>query len=111
MGNVVLLSSLDLSIFFGVRILRRHHVCHVAGELAPGYFDRSRHAFVSCFRRECSCVTTPQGRLVRQESGGAYAILGMILSRVDLVLICFWGEKCSATQGDFLGCLMTRLRV
>ncbi len=34
-------------------------------------------------------VTTPQGRLVQQESGGACAILGMTLSRMDLVFVCF----------------------
>ena len=45
-GYIVFLSSLDLSLFFRVRILHRHHVCHVAGELAPGYFDGSRHASV-----------------------------------------------------------------
>ena len=45
-GDVVFLSSLDLSIFLGVRVLRRHHMCHVAGEFAPGYFDGSRHVSV-----------------------------------------------------------------
>ena len=60
-GDVILLSSLDLSIFFGVCVLHGHHVCHVAGELAPGYFDGSHHASV-CLG-ECSCVTTLQGRL------------------------------------------------
>ena len=43
--NVVFLSSLDLSVFFRVHALRRHHMCHVAGELAPGYFDGGRHSF------------------------------------------------------------------
>ena len=46
-GDVVFLSSLDLSIFFGVHVLRRHHMCHVAGELAPGYFDGGHHVFSS----------------------------------------------------------------
>ncbi len=63
-GDVIFLSSLDLSIFFGVRVLCRHHVCHVAGELAPGYFNGSRHASV-CLG-ECSCVTTLQGRLANK---------------------------------------------
>jgi len=41
----------------------------------------------------------------QHESGGACAILGMTLSRMDLVLgRCFVSEKCSATQGNFLGC-------
>ena len=43
MGDVVFLSSLDLSVFFRVRALRGHHMCHIAGELAPCYFDGSRH--------------------------------------------------------------------
>ncbi len=58
-------------------------------------------------------VTTLQGRLVnkslealvrssQQESGGACAILGMTLSRRDLVLVRLSREKCSATQGDSL---------
>ncbi len=33
-------------------------------------------------------VTTLQSRLVQQESGGACAILGMTLSRTDLVFSC-----------------------
>jgi len=60
MGDVVFLSSLDLSVFFRVRALGRHHVRHIARELAPGYFDGGRHV---SFWRECSCVTTLQGRL------------------------------------------------
>ncbi len=61
---------------------------------------------------ESKSVMTLQSRLVQQESGGACAILGMTLSRADLVFSRFVrGEKCSATQGDFLGCLVTRLRV
>ncbi len=44
-GNVVFLSSLDLSVFFRVRVLCGHHMCHIAWELAPGYFDGGRHGF------------------------------------------------------------------
>ncbi len=44
-GDVVFLSSLDLSVFLGVRALCWHHVCHVTGELAPGYFNGGRHVF------------------------------------------------------------------
>jgi len=42
-----------------------------------GSIDVTRHS-----------VTTLQGRLVQQESGGACAILGMTLSRTDLVFVC-----------------------
>jgi len=45
-GDIVFLSSLDLSVFLGVRVLRRHHMCHVTRELAPGYFDGGRHVFL-----------------------------------------------------------------
>ena len=44
-GDVVFLSSLDLSVFLGVRVLCGHHMCHIARELAPGYFDGGRHDF------------------------------------------------------------------
>ncbi len=61
-----------------------------------------------CFCSSCDTekpidVTTLQGRSVNTGSGGACAILGKTLSRMDLVF-CRWslGEKCSATQGDFL---------
>src|SRR6266403_364114 len=62
-------------------------------------------------RRVFLCYDTT-GSSGQHESGGAYAILGMILSRMDLVFSrCVVSEKCPATQGDFLGCQMTRLRV
>ena len=73
MGDVVFLSSLDLLVFFGVRALCRHHMCHVARELAPGYFDGGRHV---SFRGECSCVTTLQGRLMTSLFARRLAILG-----------------------------------
>src|SRR6266404_8351456 len=63
----------------------------------------------SVFRRECSCVTTLQGRLVNQESGGACAILRKTLSREDLVLVRS-GEVFGNTR-RFLSCLVTHLRV
>ncbi len=44
-GDVVFLSPLDLSIFFGVRALCGHHMCHVTRELAPGGYDGGRHDF------------------------------------------------------------------
>ncbi len=55
-GDIVFLSSLDLSVFLGVHVLRRHHVCHVTGELAPGYFDGGHHVFSSFSFRESVLV-------------------------------------------------------
>ena len=49
---------------------------------------------------QCYDTTGSSGQ---QESGGACAILGMTLSRVDLMFSrLFRVEKCSATQGDSL---------
>ena len=47
-------------------------------------------------------VMTLQGRLANKSSGGACAILGMTLSRADLVFDRLFREKCSAMQGDSL---------
>ncbi len=41
--DVIFFLSLDLSIFFRVLVLGWHHVCHVAWQVALGYFDRGRH--------------------------------------------------------------------
>src|SRR6266404_2282511 len=57
-----------------------------------------------CLRRVFLCYDTT-GSSGQHESGGACAILGMTLSRMDLVFgRCVVSEKCSATQGNFLGC-------
>ena len=55
-GDVVFLSSLDLLVFLRVHVLHRHHVCHVAGELAPCYFDGGCHVFSSFGFRESVLV-------------------------------------------------------
>src|SRR6266446_3050678 len=107
MRDVIFLSSLDLPVFFGVRTLCGHHMCHVARELAPGYFDGSRHVSVL---RESSCVTTLQGCLVTRLSEALGRSSGMTLSRLDLVFVWLC-EKCSAMQGDLFHCLITCLRV
>ncbi len=60
----------------------------------------------------CSSCYDTTGSSGQHESGGACAILGMTLSRMDLVFGCYVvSERCSATQGNFLGCLMICLRV
>ncbi len=83
-GDVIFLSSLDLSVFFGVHVLRGHHVCHVTGELAPGYFDGGRHGFfresVLVLRHYRVVCLTSHLEVLRRSSG-------MTLSRVDSVLV------------------------
>ena len=94
MGDVVFLSSLDLSIFFRVRALRGHHVRHVARELAPGYFDGGRH--VSFEERVFLCYDTTgssDDKSLREALGRSS---GMTLSHMDSVFVCSC-EKCSAT--------------
>ncbi len=51
-------------------------MCHVAGELAPCYFDGGRHVSPRFLWRESSCVTTLRGRLSTSLFRGAEAILG-----------------------------------
>src|SRR6266403_3398164 len=55
----------------------------------------------SVLERVFLCYDTT-GSSSQQESGGACAILGMTLSRRDLVLVRLSREKCSAMQGDSL---------
>src|SRR6266478_1983197 len=95
MGDVVLFSSLDLSIFFRVGALCRHHVCHVARQLAPGYFDGSRHVSFGEGRVFLCYDTT--GSSDDKSLGGTWAILGMTLSRADISIR--FSEKCLATMG------------
>ena len=71
-GDVVLLSSLDLLVFFWVHVLCGHHVHHVARELAPGYFNGGCHFL---FRRVFLCYDTT-GSSDGKSLGGAWAILG-----------------------------------
>ncbi len=58
MGDVVFLSPLDLSVFFGVCVLCGHHMCHVTGELAPDYFNGGRHVFFLALGRVFLCYDT-----------------------------------------------------
>ena len=74
-GDVIFLSSLDLSVFFGVHVLRGHHVCHVTGELAPGYFNGGRHIFSSFVLESVFLCYDSAGSSNDKSLGGAWAIL------------------------------------